>query len=469
MGVEDKDYNIPELVLGDTFFEWLKVTNDSIITKLNSIGTYNATGGDGINVTTSSAGLSEVSLADTIPNGVTFSGNVIFNGAVTTVNSTEITVDDFNLVLGATGSGKSDAYIGASGGGGILLMRADGPTASFLWRGMTTGSASLTFNALGVGSSGAWTCSEYLNLTGGVGLKSNDSTLRFKSGVNATGAGMMLKSIGTAGGPHMAGDVVYSSESMQLSHMGTGSVSNTGGVFFDEDGMVRIYNGVNKRKFTHASHGFTFGQSVRLNGFTCALAHANTEADAEVFGVVSEVLNSDEFVVTMQGEVHGDFGVALGSAGATIQPGVVYFLGGTAGNSGEISSSEITTAGKIRKPMLIGIGATAGYVLQYVGAKIAPEVDTVAPVMRRLTLDKDGVKQSGSSSITCAKIATGQYSLTHGFGSANYSVSVAGNTTGAVIGTLLDKQSNGCTIGVFGHAGSAVDCAAEIILAKDVS
>ena len=469
MGVENKDYNIPNLVLGDTFFEWMNVTNNSIITKLNSIGTYNATGGDGIVVTTSAAGLSEIELATTIPNGVTFSGNVIFNGEVTTINSTELTVDDFNLVLGATGSGKPDAYIGASGGGGIMLIRSAGDTASFLWKGMTTGSGSLTFNALGVGCSGSWTCSDYINLTGGVGLKSNDSVLRFKSGVNATGAGVMVKSIGTAGGPHMAGDVVYESESMHLSHMGTGSVSHTGGIFLDSDGMVRIYDGVNKKRFVHTSHGFTFGQAVRLNGTACQLAHANSEADAEVLGLVSEVLSANEFVVTMQGEVHGDFGVALGNAGSTMQAGLVYFLGGTAGNSGEISKSEITTADKIRKPMMIGLGATSGIVLQYVGAKIAPEVDTIAPVMRRLTFIADGTKQSGSSSITCGKIATGQYTVTHGFGSANYSVTVTGNTTGAVIGTLLDKQSNGCTIGVFGHAGSAVDCAVELILAKDVS
>jgi len=468
MGVENKDYDIPLLVLGDTFYEWMNVTNNSIITKLNSMSAYSVTGGDGISCDVSSAGLVELQIAPTITKGVTFAGNVIFNGSVTTINSTELTVDDFNLVLGATGSGKPDAYIGASGGGGILLMRSAGDTASFLWKGMTTGSGSLSFNSLGVGCSGSWTSSDYINLTGGVGLKSNDSVLRFKSGVNATGAGFMLKSIGTAGGPHMAGDVVYESESMHMSHMGTGSVAHTGGIFLDSDGMVRIYDGVNKKRFVHTSHGFTFGQSVRLNGTACQLAHANTEADAEVLGVVSEVISANEFVVTMQGEVHGDFGVALGSAGSTLVAGTVYFLGGTAGNSGEISSSEITTAGKIRKPMMIGLGATAGIVLSYVGAKIAPEVDTVAPVMRRISFDHDGTKQSGSSSITCAKIATGQYSLTHNFGSANYSVTVAGNTTGAVIGTLLDKQSNGCTIGLFGHAGSAVTASAEVILAKDV-
>ena len=44
-----------------------------------------------------------------------------------------------------------------------------------------------------------------------------------------------------------------------------------------------------------------------------------------------------------------------------------------------------------------------------------------------------------------------------------------GNTTGAVIGALFDKQSNGCTVAMWTSAtGGLVDCAAELILAKDV-
>ena len=474
MGVETNTYQIPNLVLGDTFHEWMTVTNSSIIAKLNNMETYGVTGATGINVTTNSSGLAEIEIADTISKGITFTGNVIFNGTTTTINSTELTVDDFNLVLGATGSGKADAYIGNSGGGGILLMRSAGDTASFLWKGMTTASGSLTFNALGVGCSGAWTCSDYINLTGGVGLKSNDDTLRFKSGANATGAGMMLKSIGTAGGPHMAGDVVFDSESMQLSHMGTGSVGHTSGIYFDSSGMVRIYDGVNKKRFVHTSHGFTFGNVVRLGGGgTCQLAHGNAEADAEVLGMVSEVISANEFVVTMHGEVHGDFGAALGNASSTLSAGAVYFLSGSAGNSGEITSTEPNTAGKIRKPMVIGFGATSGYVLSYIGAKIAADADSLQPMMRRISITGDGSKVSGNSDLSCAQVATGRYGITHSFGTLGYSISVTPWATGGTscIGNIEHKGSNYCIVNVYNGAAppALVAVPVEVVLAKDVS
>lgn len=475
MGVETNTYQIPNLVLGDTFHEWLTVTNGSIIAKLNNMNAYGVTGATGIDVNTNTSGLAEIQISDTISKGITFTGNVIFNGEVTTVNSTEITVDDFNLVLGATGAGKADAYIGASGGGGLMLMRSAGDTASFLWKGMTTASGSLTFNALGVGCSGAWTCSDYINLTGGVGLKSNDSVLRFKSGVNATGAGVMVKSIGTAGGPHMAGDVVFDSESMQLSHMGTGSVGHTSGIYFDSSGMVRIYDGVNKKRFVHSTHGFTFGNVVRLNGLTCQFAHGNAEADAEVLGMVSEVISANEFVVTMQGEVHGDFGAALGNASSTLAAGTVYFLSGSAGNSGQVTSTEPNTAGKIRKPMVIGFGATSGYVLSYIGAKIAADADSLQPMMRRISINGSGQKVSGNSDLTCDEVggsATGRYGITHSFGTLEYSISVTPWATGGTscIANIEHKGTDHCIVNVYNGAAPPVLVAlpVEVMLAKVV-
>jgi len=474
MGVENNEYQIPNLVLGDTFNEWLTVTNSSIIAKLNNMTAYGVTGATGINVDTNSSGLAEVYLGDTIAQGITFTGNIIFNGTTTTINSTNLTIDDYNLVLGDTegGAGTADVNIGNSGGGGIMLARRDGHTASFLWKGMTTASGSLTFSQLGVSCEGSWTSSDYITITGGCGLKSTDDTLRFKIGVNATGAGLMTKSIGTAGGPHMAGDVVYDSESIRMSHMGTGSVGNSAGIFFDSDGMVRIYDGVNKKRFVHASHGFTFGNVVRLNGLTCQAAHGNAEADAEVLGMISEVPNANEFVVTMQGEVRGDFGAALGNAGSTLAPGTIYFLTGSAANQGEITTTEPNTAGKIRKPMVIGFGATSGYVLSYIGAKIAADADSLVPMMRRISITGDGSKVSGNSDLTCHNVATGRYGITHSFGTLEYSLSATPWATGGTscIANISHKAANYCIVNVYNGAAppALVAVPVEVMLAKVV-
>ena len=137
MGVENNEYQIPPLVLGDTFYEWMDVTNKSLINKLNSIDSYSVTGGDGISCNVNSSGLVELSISNNITGGITFQGDVIFNGTTTTINATELTIDDFNLVLGATLGGVTDGYIGASGGGGIILKRSSGVSASLLWSGLT--------------------------------------------------------------------------------------------------------------------------------------------------------------------------------------------------------------------------------------------------------------------------------------------------------------------------------------------
>jgi hypothetical protein len=470
MGIEGNTYDIPQLVLGDTFYEWMDVTNKSVINKLNLIHTYSVTGGDGISVDTSSAGLSEIQLASTVTKGVTFSGNVIFTGTVTKINSTELTVDDFNIVLGACG-GATDGYIGASGGGGIILNRADGASASLLWSGLTAGFAA-GFNSLNMGCSGNWTTTDHINMTGGVGFKANDDILRFKSGPNATGAGLMITTVAT--GDAGAG-YTYDWKSMKIGHMSTASAAITQGIQFDHDGMVRIYDGVNRKYFSTGltNHGFTFGQCVRLGaGGTCQLAHGNAEADAEVLGMVSEVINTKEFVVTMNGEVKGDFGLAaLGLAGATLLPGTVYFLSGTAGNSGEITNQEPQAAGKIRKPMVLGISGDRGYLFNYIGAKIAPETDTTAPAMRRISIQgSDGAKLSGNSDTECFRTGGGIFGVTHAFGDTNYSVSILCGTGGtACVGVMCGKNSDGFTFETRSLGYTLTDINTELIIAKDVS
>jgi hypothetical protein len=67
-------------------------------------------------------------------------------------------------------------------------------------------------------------------------------------------------------------------------------------------------------------------------------------------------------VVTLSGRIDGNFGTV---AGATLSPGCVYFLdSATAGN---ITTSEPTTVGYVSKPVMIGLGETAGIVVQYRG------------------------------------------------------------------------------------------------------
>ena len=93
-GPSSNQYIIPDILLSDTFNEWLTVTNTDIIEKLNFLKVYTATGTGGITVDTLTNGEAMIGLDEIIPGPHTFTGNITFNGTVTTVNSTEMTIDD---------------------------------------------------------------------------------------------------------------------------------------------------------------------------------------------------------------------------------------------------------------------------------------------------------------------------------------------------------------------------------------
>ena len=287
---DDNTVNITPLVLGDTFYEWMQVTNRDIIGKLNEITAYSVTGGDGVSATTNQSGQVQLEIGANVTKGITFHGDVVFGGTITRINSIELSVDDFNIVLGAVEgeAGTADVNIGNSGGGGMIVMRNQGASASFLWKPQSDYGA-----LIAAGCSGAWHSNQNIAFTGGCALMSTDDRLRFKTN-SGTGSGLMIS---TGGLPGNCGPGFENAYSMKLSHMGTGCTGTTQGIFFDEDGMVRIYDGVNKKLFTSTAHGFTFGHAVRITSTgACQLAHAETKEDAEVFGIVSEVLNANQFL-----------------------------------------------------------------------------------------------------------------------------------------------------------------------------
>jgi len=86
---------------------------------------------------------------------LTLSGNLIVNGTTTTINSTELSVDDKNIVLGDVAT-PSDA---TADGGGITLKGATDKT--FNW----------------VDATDSWTSSEHINLASGKDLKVNGTSV----------------------------------------------------------------------------------------------------------------------------------------------------------------------------------------------------------------------------------------------------------------------------------------------------
>ena len=130
---------------------------------------------------------------------LTLSGDLTVNGTTTTINSTEITIDDKNLVLGAVTT-PTDA---GADGGGITLKGATDKT--FNW----------------VDATDAWTSSENMNLASGKSL-----LIAGTSVLNATtlGSGVTASSL-TSVGTIATG--TWNGTAIAVANGGTGSTSTS--------------------------------------------------------------------------------------------------------------------------------------------------------------------------------------------------------------------------------------------------
>lgn len=101
------------------------------------------------------------------------------------------------------------------------------------------------------------------------------------------------------------------------------------------------------------AHGFSVGNWLYYTGTAYALAEANADSTSEVIGVVSAVIDANDFVLTIVGYVAGLSGLTAGNT---------YFLSDVTG--GAMTSTVTTTTTSINKPVFIASSTTAGYVLQ---------------------------------------------------------------------------------------------------------
>ena len=267
-GPHDNRYQIPDITLGDTFNEWRTTTNDGIIDKLNRMKIYTGISGDGISLDARSDGTLVVEHSGVVEKGVTFSGPVTFNGAYTVVNAQEFSVDDYIIMLGATGAGStglsggpgaSDSVINSVGGGGIQILRADGFTAQFLWR---------TTKAGGSGSDGVtgmwWLEGPNVGLTNEAVVYPQDKFLRVQTNAGGSSAEMFIIGSGTGLTMDNSGKSADMSLKIQAS---AGSIHDLAYIreVGGSAGYINFINGVNRRRVSMHNHGFTFVMAVRYD------------------------------------------------------------------------------------------------------------------------------------------------------------------------------------------------------------
>jgi len=355
MGVELNTHDIPDLVLSDTFHEWFTVTNNSIIDKLNrlmiyDVATSGGSAGDGISAGYNTAGLLHIEIGSTIEKDITFNGNITVNGSTTTINSTEFTVDDFNLILGHTGTGFSanDEFImnnsGNSAGGGIIVNGASGDK-EFLWKYPNA----------------AWNSNQNIALASGKSLLDEVRIATGASGGNATKGLIFGFTAGTTGGLTGSNSVIQAFNS----EIGTGHTADA--MYINDDGYVSIVNGANKITVDQSSHGFSFGMPVYMKSDgDYAKATAVSRAEAEVVGVVSRYYDDNKFEITLAGEIIGNFS-DITDESSTLSPGNAYFLSTT---SGQVTASKPESTNQIQKTVLIALGSDRAIVKNYIGGEV---------------------------------------------------------------------------------------------------
>ena len=136
----------------------------------------------------------------TVTQNLVITGNLTVNGTTTTVNSSEMSVDDKNIVLGATSS-PTDA--GASGGGITLKGTSD---KTFNW----------------IDSTDSWTSSEHIELATGKDFRIDGVAVLNKTGLGSTVVSSALTTVG------IISSGVWNATDIAVAHGGTGSSTASG-------------------------------------------------------------------------------------------------------------------------------------------------------------------------------------------------------------------------------------------------
>lgn len=110
------------------------------------------------------------------------------------------------------------------------------------------------------------------------------------------------------------------------------------------------------------AHGLSVLDVIRLNSSgSYQKAIADSSQNAEVIGIVTEVLDSDNFTVTTFGKVAGFVGLV---------PGDVYFLSETIPGAITATPPSLFIEGNVIKPLLVAESATTAHFKNYVGQNI---------------------------------------------------------------------------------------------------
>jgi len=160
------------------------------------------------------------------------------------------------------------------------------------------------------------------------------------------------------------------------------NTGETGLEFYDAGGSGGSGGAGSSRTITQASHGFSVADIIRWDqgAGDYTLARADTVENAEAIGIVSEVPDSSNFVLSYTGFIT--------LVGQTFTPGDVQFLSAAA--SGAMTSTEPSEVNQVSKPIFIPVTQTDGYIFNWRGSVNAGGVNTGMIIDATPNTDKTG-------------------------------------------------------------------------------
>jgi hypothetical protein len=144
------------------------------------------------------------------------------------------------------------------------------------------------------------------------------------------------------------------------------STSPTSGLFTDMRGELIASGGLGANgtalsdSIMQINHGFSIGDAVRFDGTEWVWSQADSDVDSEVYGLVSNVIDLDNFTITTSGYIVGLSGLI---------PGTTYFL--SAQIPGGLTSTEPLADGQVSKPLFLATSSSSGLYIDMRGELIS--------------------------------------------------------------------------------------------------
>ena len=307
-------------------------------------------------------------------------GNLTVSGTTTTVNTDTLDVEDKNITVNKGGNDS------VSEGAGLTVDRT-GTKGSLIYRD----SAPNKFAAGVLNSEKNLAAIEDIRVSnlsgtipaskGGTGVANNDLATLTRAGDHAltlTTTGVTSLTLPTTGTvvTEDGSAVLLNKTTVSSTNATTGALRVPAGTTGEQpspatQGMIRYnttdatfegYDGTEWGAIggggggtldviNQVGHSLAVGDVVYLNGSTYTKAKADAANTAEVVGVVSKVNTSDQFELTLSGEVSGLTGLVSGE---------VYFL--SADTAGVLTTTEPTVVGQVSLPVGVASSTTSLYV-----------------------------------------------------------------------------------------------------------